>query len=239
MQRSIVKKIYWSNFCREDAFMRMKMLQKNPDRVLPELKKNMIVDERKIILCPASNNFFQNTFMLKFPRDFEIHFDNAGVPINDYENYFITGTPQFKNRIDVILDLQWVFYCEESVEIEVTPPYYHKTIFQEYGSIMSGSFNINSWFRPVSLRFSLWEGVNSFIAKEDEPICYLRFPTSEAVKLQEFRITKSLLEIATACTKHPFYYKQGIPLTRRYQKFKQSGFNKLIEKEIKGNLIHQ
>jgi hypothetical protein len=232
-----MKTVYWGNFCREDALSRMKLLNQAPEKVMPELRKKMIVGERQLVLCPASNDFFQNTYMLKFPKDFEIHFDADGTVLNDSENFFLSRVNQFQNRIAVELDLSWIFYSEESVTLEVMPPFYHNTTFQKFGTIMCGKFDINSWFRPIQLSFALWEGVRTFTVKENDPVCYLRFLDTDTIKLQEFNVNTRLVEIAQTCVSHPTYYKRQIPLVKRYEKFKQSGLNKMIEEEIKGNLV--
>jgi len=232
-----VKTIYWSNYCRADALPRMKLLNQAPEKVMPEMRKKMIVGEKQLVLCPASNDFFQNTYMLKFPRDFEIDFNADGKALNDSEKFFLSRGNQFQNRIAVELDLSWIFYSDESVTIEVMPPFYHNTTFQKYGTIMCGKFDINSWFRPINLSFALWEGIKTFRVKENEPICYLRFLNTDTTKLQEFNINPRLVEIAQTCVTHPNYYKKQIPLVKRYEKFKQSGLNKMIEKEIQENLV--
>ena len=232
-----MKKIYWSNFCQVDALPRMKLLNERPQKVITALKKKMILREKNLVMCPASNDFFQNTYMLTFPKHFEVNFDKDGNIVDDNNNFFLFRQKQFENRISVELDISWIFFSEENLILEVMPPFYHQTSLNERGVLACGKFDIGAWFRPINLSFMLWENENKFVAEENEPICYLRFLTEEPIKLLEFNITQPLLDIAKSCVFHPNYYRKQIPLLKRYEIFKRSNLKIDIMKEIKMNLV--
>ena len=230
--------VFWSHFCLPSNLPRMKLLGSAPTKLTPNLKKDMVIDKdkRTLVMCPASNDFFSNTYFLSFSHDFDESFNSEGVPLNNKIKFFNFREKQFYNRISVELDLAWIFYCESDMMIEITPPFYHKTEFQDYGVIAAGTFNISKWFRPINLTFMLWEGVKRFKAKEGEPICYIRFISETPVKMQEFYITQKLLEAGQNSTHHPTVYKSKIPLLNRYEKFKESNLQHFIKKEIDNNL---
>ena len=51
----------------------------------------------------------------------------------------------------------FIFFSEENVNLEILPPYLHKTELQNHGVISTGEFNISRWFRPINFEFLLWE----------------------------------------------------------------------------------
>jgi len=231
-----MKTVFWSHFCLPSFLPKMKLLSGSPKKLSTEIKKDMIISNRNLALCPASNELFNNTYYLTFNQDLDEDFDENGYPQQNKKQLFLQREKQFQNRISVELDFAWIFYSSEPLMLEVFPPFCHQTTLQNFGCIASGRYDIGKWFRPINLSFFLWEGINKFKAKEGEPICYIRFISETPIKLQEFYINQRLLEIGQNSTNHPNFYKKNIPLLKRYEKFKESNMKHLIEKEINNNL---
>jgi hypothetical protein len=100
-----------------------------------------------------------------------------------------------------------------------------------------GGFDIGQWFRPVTANHILWEGENRFKAKEGEPMFYVRFKTDKQIVLKPFYVTEKLYKCASSNVGFARYYKEGLSLAQRYERFKITKMRDMVLKEIKANLI--
>lgn len=187
--------------------------------------------------CSAMHELAKNTFIIKAPFSAEIHLDdNGSIKDSYFSGWFIPRIGSFNNSFCVDFDLPYLFFSEEEVNMQLTPPYMTKTLQQEYGFPAAVEFDISQWFRPLIITYQLWEEVNSFKIKENEPLIYITFDTNRPIILKQFNLTENLVNQATACMRYkrirPFE-----PLKSLYSTFKATKMNQLILKEIKDNLI--
>jgi len=230
-----VTTVYWSVFSNLDLLSRQTMLMQPPESVRKNLSKkvNSINVKSSYVACKSYHEFFKNTFILSHPytAEWQISDGNQGglfIPRPD-DSAFIDSY-----LIDY--DLQWVFFSEDDVEIEITPAYLHQKESDKYGYIVAGSYNISKWFRPISLSWQLWEKESKIAFTKNDPICYLNFRSKNKVILKQFELTSKLKEISNGCAA----LKSIIPnleLSELYEKFTRAKRNKIIIKEIKSNLL--
>lgn len=232
-----MKTVYWANFSTVERQQRINFLMNQPSKLIDDLFKNVDNKQESYSQCPAAQSSLKNIYYFKFPFDINLNFNEEGYASGNRADWFNQRNKSYTNRINADLDLGWVFFCEEDLIIEQSPTYMHNTEFSKFGMSVTGSFNISSWFRPIMTSFILWENENNFVAKEGEPMIYVRFLTDEKITLQQFEVTQKIKDIADACTLSSLYYKPRLPLMARYKKFKDSKMQKILIKEIQNNLI--
>jgi hypothetical protein len=127
-------------------------------------------------------------------------------------------------------------FCEEDVDVSFTGPYFHKSEYSRYGSIIPGEFNIGSWFRPYVFEMQTWSNSGEIHLKEYEPLFYAEIKTNKKIVLKQFNLNDKLIAYAKECIKSPIIFPK-LPLVDRYAKFKNVSLNTKILKEIKNNLI--
>ena len=142
-----------------------------------------------------------------------------------------------KNCYGIDYDFSWLFFCEESVEIKVTPPYFHQTSVSQSAYIASGQFDISKWFRSVGLSYILWEGQHSLSITAGEPALYIEFLTKKKVILQPFECTEEINSIANQVVDSSQFGMSKTSLEQRYDLFFRSNRHKRVLKLIKENLL--
>ena len=142
-----------------------------------------------------------------------------------------------KNCFGLDYDFGWLFFCEESLEVKVTPPYFHKTSVSQTAYVASGQFDIGKWFRSVSLAYILWEGERSLSITAGEPALYIEFLTNKKVILQPFECTEEINSIANQVVDASQLGMNKTSLQHRYDMFFRSNRHKRVMKLIKENLL--
>ena len=129
-----------------------------------------------------------------------------------------------------------IFFSPTSQIMEVCPAFLHKTSYSQHGHAPSGEFDISKWFRPYTPTFQLWENETKFEAKKGEAHLYFNFPNEKRIELQEFSMSKRLLEIMKICVDYK-KIKPKQPLSSSYLMFEQYGLQEETLKEIQANLF--
>lgn len=232
-----MKTVYWANLSSIEMQQRTNLLMSSPKNLVSDLFQKSITTNKTYNRCPANKTALKNTYFVESPIDFDISFDDNYQGTGLRSDWLVARPPDFNNRITAEIDLGWLFFCEESLIMEMTPPYSHNTTASKYGSVAVGSFDISKWFRPIMPTYFLWENERKFVIKANEPLAYIRFLTQDKIKLQQFELTQKTIDIKTACVTHPNYYKEFLPLQERYKLFQEQKMQKIVLKEIKNNLI--
>jgi hypothetical protein len=232
-----VKTVYWSYMASPENYQKMMLLLKEPYSLSENLFKKAELDNGYMI-CPANKKNLKNTFVIDYPKDFYYKYSEDMQSIEGDLDFLLLRNPNFENRAGIDIDIEYIFFCEDSLIMEMMPPYQHKTTVSQYGVISSGRFDIGKWFRPITFNHFLWENEKEFVAKENEPAVYLRFETEEKIKLQFFDMNQNLLNSMRACVNHRLFYKTMIPLLQKYEIFGKSKLKKHIIKNIKDNLLN-
>lgn len=186
--------------------------------------------------CKSAQEIFKNTFILPTTETLHILFSNGKLLQTRDSGKFMPRHPIFSTGPAVDYNSRWLFFSEEDVSIQLTPPYFHKTKASEYATVLSGEFNISKWFRPVIPTFSLWDDSKELILDSKDPIAYINFLTDKKIVLKEFietdKIKKIMHECVTMKEKFP-----NLPLSENYNRFVLNKKHKELIKEIKQNLV--
>jgi len=234
--------VYWSPWYPSDTYASMHLLYDEPVSLLQDIKYQQNKENKKEnwFQCHAFLHNVKNTFVLKFPSPISFHIDkDFGIVSSDYGKSDISVVankqPSVTDAYTFSILNNWIFWSEESLEITSTPAYLHKPVFDGY--YVPGSFNINSWFRPLEAAIQLNEKSNYVEIKRNDPMAYVKFHTNEPVVLKRFNLSNELIQLSQGCIN----YKRFEPnkgLSFLYKKFHANGMSKLISKEITKNIIN-
>lgn len=224
--------VYWSVSAIPELISRQNLFIEPPMALRKDIMSRVDTKAKQTSYqsCKSMQEAFKNTYMLKQP--FDIHWDRT------CNNDFIheRDDSAFKDSLLVDCDLQWFFFSEDSVEMEVTPPYLHNTEVSKYGFLTAGSFDISKWFRTVNLTYQLWEGIEEFNTSKNEAAAYINFRSPNKIILKQFELNEKLMEVANGCTAVKNVIS-NLPLNNLYERFTRSNRHKIVLKEIQANLL--
>jgi hypothetical protein len=240
----MTKIVYWAPWDYPKLYSNIYLSYTDPTNLNEELAAKSNNDNKldNFFRCPAFVNNIKNTYVFKSPANCDVEFK---------ENYIVNKMPdsvpweqhilQFKqpsmyNAYTVKFNAHWIFFSEDELEIDATPPYLHNSQVSNHGYYVPGSFDISSWFRPLEYAFQLKEQHNQFKVRQDDPLLYIRFKTQEPVKLKKFYLTESLFNHSMSCIKLKIYRRER-NLKNLYGIFHKSKLRNMILSEIKENLV--
>lgn len=236
-----MKTVYWSPFFTRDTYPTTQLLYDTPVKLLDDLKADRNKENHRdnFYSCHAFLKSVENTFVLKLPIPLSFGIDETIgiIPIKGEPSDFrfvSRKEPSQTNRHTFAVRGNWIFWSEESLEILTTPAYYHHQVFD--GFYVSGSFNINKWFRPIEGAIQLNKGVNTVNFERNDPIAYIKFLTDEPVVLKRFYLTEELEKLSWGCIWHK-NYEPTRSLNYLYNIFGKSNLSKIITKQIKENIM--
>lgn len=237
-----MKIVYWSPWYPSTDFASLHLLYDEPKSVLSSIKykQNKTNKHDNWFQCHAFLNTVKNSFVLESP--FEVTFglhSTLGImqlPESDLETIkFVTKKEAtVENAFTFSILNNWIFWSDEPLEMVAMPAYLHPQVFN--GHFVPGTFNINSWFRPVEAAIQLNENVNFVSIKKGDPIAYVKFNTEKPVILKRFHFDQDLMNLSQACIDYKKYQKSS-SLTSLYSRFNKNGLQKAISKSIKKNIM--
>jgi hypothetical protein len=188
--------------------------------------------------CPASTGMWANTYALLHPFTSTV---NVVGPIDnpvilDTDNGRWVGQPNGLDGYRVDYDYSWIFFCEEDLYIQQTPPFMHNTSDRDGGRIAAGAYNIARWFRPINISYLMWSNSSSITVTQNEPASYVQFHTEKKVILKQFEPNPELFSIVKQVNNHKEVFPLE-PLAKLYHRFTRSNRDKLVLKLIKDNLL--
>lgn len=221
------------------------MLYSEPTNLFTELMhlKSKTSGLTSFLVCPATTDRLKNMFIFKnsIPTSvtYKVLEDESVEIIAEPHgvNVYSPRPSTLKGGAMLAVDLMYYFFCEESVLGFINAPMFHPPKYTNYGTIISGGFDLSKWFRPFSTELQMWSSSGIFKLEKDEPIFYLEIITDRPIILKRFTMTPLLNKYAKACVEHPSYFGRFKPLSQRYEQFLATRTNDLVLKEIKKNLL--
>jgi hypothetical protein len=200
-------------------------------------------DDKNYLVCPAATADFKKIIMAKFPHDarYEYKYSNGILEMNptskQYINFNLKRNATITTGPTVEFSMAYSFFCEEDVMASFMPPMFHPPKYTKYASVVPGSFNIGSWYRPYPLEMQFWNNEGEILFEENEPLFYVKIETDRPIILKRYVFTKELESLQIHCIKYynKEYGQKG--LIKRYNQFKLTGMRDLVMHEIKKNLV--
>jgi hypothetical protein len=188
-------------------------------------------------MCTALHELSHNLYYIKAPFDVNIEFsDDGSIANSPYSGWFKQRHSSIDSAASADFDFSYMLFCEEELNVSITPPYLHQTSQPEYGFVCAVKWDISSWFRPHILIYQLWQNKKNIYFKKDEALAYLKFETERPVIFKEYKITPEILNILNACLNHKFIVSFQ-PMEDLYRRFNQTSIKKRLIAEIKKNVI--
>lgn len=239
--------VYWAPMSSPQKQGQQVLFDLKPKSLLSDLhkrkaKKPLIPHDQAFLgnyqACSAFHELGFNIFVIVNPLDFNVKFNELGQVVRDMPilGFFNERISSLENSICVDYDMPSIFFCEESLNMKVTPPYMHNTSVSKHGFISPVKYDIGSWFRQLFCIFQLWEGVNELILTKNEPLAYLEFETEKQVIFKEFVLTEEIFGYIKGCEEYKEFFKFQ-PLKSLYQKFHQTRLRDRVLRAIQQNVI--
>ena len=240
--------VYWGPPYRKDNdhSIDWNMFYPDPEELLPEFKKDRIKEVRQnsLVYCPAFNDNYKNTFLVRNVVDSKFTWNDTEkmweIPTK-FQVHPALGVrmPYMENRMALITGMVWLFASEEPLEMEVIPPYMHQTEASKYGVVVSGKFDIGSWYRPVMAEYLLWEGVDRLQIKEDDPYFYIRFNTDKKVVLKRFANNEDIYKHTVSIVQTKYIFGKLPALDKLYRYFAKTKTKQIMLQKIKNAVIEE
>lgn len=239
-----MKTVYYSPSLPPDLYNNDYMLYKEPDSLYKDLlkSKNFQNNYNNYMDCAGFLKAIHNIFVIRNSWTTTINIDlSSGNFTNGHgQSTEITEhfTPKPICRINPMFNMyhNFLFFCEEDLEITTMPAFMHSSELQTKCTYIPGSFNISRWFRPIEGAFEMQYPFSELNLKDNDPLYYVKFNTEEAIKLVKFHLTPELWNMAQGCVHHKKYQPMK-PLKYLYKMFSGTYMRKRVLSEIKKNLI--
>jgi len=232
--------VYWS--CKnEENYRNWNILYEEPKSLFQHLRLNQTKNKENTNIffkCPAFINATKNIYFFVNPLHSKLEIKNNQIFTSSktYMSSYFDHDKSIEENTLLVYGMEFYFFCEESLNMTMTSPFFSNSPHLQYGSLVPGELNIGKWFRKINLEFNLWKGVNELEILEGEPIVYFNFETDDKIVLQRFNMSKTLSEIAQTMASSTSW-EPKVSLTKRYQRFLKSKTNNLVLKEIKENVF--
>lgn len=195
------------------------------------------------LTCPSVTGMLKSTFYFRnlIESEYTFNFVEDSVEVNPTSKRYMSHSLFRKPSVSIgplfELGLGFVFFAEEPLVATFTPPFFHKSDYLQYGSIIPGEFDIGQWIRPYLFEVQCWEKSGVFKIKENEPIFYIRFNTDKKIIFKEFNISNDLKKMMSTNISIRKYFPTNGLLKRYYYLFNRSKMKDIVLSEIKKNLV--
>jgi len=160
----------------------------------------------EILKCPAFLDYYKNTYLIKAPMDLtftaaKTHIECSNSYPQEYLEKLLSNRYEPASLYSTIsLTWYYMFYSDESVMLEVVPPVWHKNKFQNNINICGAAFNISKWYRPLDFAFEIIDDSQPIVIKRGDPLYYVRFSTTDKVKLIKQETSEKVENLSRMCT---------------------------------------
>jgi hypothetical protein len=179
-----------------------------PERLLLLLAKERTITEQHYLTCPAFQDLYKNTFVVRSPIDLVITIDehrNVSTDRHGQEFYdaSITNRASAIGKNDPMLlscNFQLLFVPDESCEIEIIPANMHTTDMLKNIRVIGGKFDAHKWTRMIDFAFEVLDETKPIVFKRNDPLFYVRFipKNGSKVNLEHTVITEDMLQVVKA-----------------------------------------
>lgn len=173
----------------------------DPQPVSAYLANTLITNPHNVLSCPAIKASLKNTFIIKYPFDYMLKWDNDSITSNMYDQEFFNREVTVRDISQGFLSLVHpdpIFYTEcNNLEVEQLPAFFHKNEFIKNGFIVPGKFNIGKHLpRRIEAAYKFTEKTTIKISRNDA-LFYVRFNTDEEIKFKKFIVTEDFRNLTT------------------------------------------
>ena len=204
------RKVYYSknrNLKVEDEAWKDILLM-DPEPVLSSIFSDRDKDV-SYFKCPSFIDYYKNCYLIRSPIDLKltltknadntINISNDQYPINVLSDMVYCRFNENKTFAMMTLNINYIFFSEESLLIEQLPPIMHSSELQNNIRIICGTYDIGKWFRAIEMAFEIEDESKIIDIKRGDPLYYVRFNTLDKVVLVEKEYTEDIHHLKTMC----------------------------------------
>jgi hypothetical protein len=233
--------VYWAPILNKNGLEQSNknIFYKNPKTLFSSLysdKTENVSAGNTLFSCPVTSKKMKSTYVFNAPTSATYEFEDNKVYLKESETQYVVDMkilrlPAIQDTNIILYDAEWIFFSEEDLIAEFYQPYLHKTSYLNSAALLTGEFNIGSWFRPFSVEFMTWQKNGEIEIKED-PLFYVQFKTDKQINLVRFNWSRPLESLKNSCMSHSTLGPNKKSLEFRYNQFKESSTRDLVLKEI-------
>jgi hypothetical protein len=240
MSKKQKTKIYYSPYCFPDQINEMNLVLNEPVpffKTLPNLANN-VDQSNNYYACRAAQVSQKNMYVINHHRTSTAELSGSiyKPALKSDDVLWSARGATYDNSYSVDYNLSWIFFSEDDVNLRLTAPYMHQNTAVLSGSLASGSFYINKWFRPINISYQLWQGVNSITITENEPAAYIEFDIDNDIELIPFTLTKEIFDVAVGCLNTKKHLSNQ-PLQNLYDRFTRKKVSDKLMPLIKQQIV--
>jgi hypothetical protein len=240
--------VYYSPVSTHETVGEWSLLYPEPTTLFNELasKRTPNAGQDTFFSCPATNDKFRKTFVVKSAIDCSYYFDFTSDNQSDhyftqtssnYIGYEIRRPPTVSFGPTISFSLRYSFFASEPLEAVFTPPMMHKPQHTMYGSSVPGQFDIGRWFRPYPLEMQMWSNKGEFHFVDDEPLLYVEFKTKKKINFVRYKMNSEIEAYLNHCSTSKGLFGAGLSLERRYEKFETSRMRDQVLRAIRAQVL--
>ena len=234
--------VYWSTAYPPEVYADWNMLYREPHPLIPD-----VIDQRgsdnphDFFACPAFHLHATNTFVVRGIIDANVAIRPDGfAPLDDKSQLsaqlFSYMHPTRKGYRTVLFDHRMLFFSEQPLVMATYPAFLHHGDPQTKLHYIPAAFDIARWLRPLQGTYEVRDDVTQVRLKQDDALYYVKFETTEKVRLRRFHTTPEIHAIAHGCVHYKLFRPQS-SLNKVYDAFAQSKTDVRTLKLIKENVI--
>ena len=234
--------VFWSTVYPPEVYADYNMLYKEPQPLLQELLAERGPDNpHDFFACPAFHLHVTNTFVVRSTVDVAVGVRPDGFAALDERSKF-TGQmfsymhPTRKGYRTVLFDHRMLFFAERPLVLATYPAFFHHTEVQSKLDYVPAAYDISKWLRPLQGTYEVRETVPELRIRQDDPLYYVKFETTEKIRLRRFQMTQELHGIAHGCVHYKLFRPQS-SLSKVYAAFTGAKLERRTLKLIKDNLL--
>ena len=194
-----------------------------------------------VLNCPAFKNTYKNTFIIKYPHDYQLEWDGVDFKTNMYDQKFFNENIKVRSTEVGFVSLSqpaMLFFTDvDDLEIEQMAASFHKNNFTNNCHLVTGSFNIGKHIpRRLETAF-VFKNKTSIDLNSGDALYYIRFKTNEKIVVKQFIMTNSIMDITGRFLNIRNSITQVNSLQWWYELVSRNKLKKYFLKEIKKTLL--
>ena len=178
----------------------------------PEPLIKLLISERNkdvlYLKCPSFQEYYKNCYVIKCPFDLTltVEYVNGQKTLRTHEygqdffdNFIHTRFSDSTVHTMLTVNVADTFFSDESVTVELLPPFMHKTEVNNNVNVIVGAFDISKWVRPVEWAVEMIDDTKPLKLKRGDPLYYVRFVTKDKINLIKEVDNEQIFKVSNAC----------------------------------------
>jgi hypothetical protein len=155
------------------------------------------LEDTNVLRCPAHLALLNNCYAVKSAFDYTLIWDGQTFKSPDYNQKFFDDYIYPRDAIKGLVSYtspKLHFFAEKSVEMELTPAFFHKNDITQKTTVIGGCFDVGQHLREIECAMLLHEPCEIDIKRGDS-LYYVKFKTHEKIKFVPFQMVQEMSDL--------------------------------------------